>query len=462
MLGRRLRSISLPLRFIAPLTLTLAVLAYAIVPLVDSLTLRWWTSDLDIRARLIANTMQDQLGELVAQEAGSRINSLFTRALQDERLYAIALCTPDGQLTYRTVTYPDSLGCHAPRTNEGLSSAAVRLPHGLVHVVEESVLVGEHSVGTLMLIHDMSFVERRSADTRRYLIIFFVVLGIVISLVTVLVAHLSWRGWLAGMRALLRGEGIVQPFGPQSDPDLQPLVSDLRALLHQVDVAHRPRDQNGPWNPEMLRSVLREHFRGDQILLLSNREPYLHVREASGKIVVRRPASGLVTAMEPIMRACSGTWVAHGSGSADREVVDRHDHMRVPPDHPSYTLRRVWLSPEEEQGYYYGFANEGLWPLCHFAHVRPVFRSADWAQYIRVNRRFADAVAAEARTEDPVVLIQDYHFALAPRLISERLPKATIITFWHIPWPNAESFGICPWRDEILSGMLGSSILGFH
>ncbi len=142
--------------------------------------------------------------------------------------------------------------------------------------------------------------------------------------------------------------------------------------------------------------------------------------------------------------------------------MDRNDRVPVPPARPSYTLRRVWLSREEEQGYYYGFANEGLWPLCHIAHVRPVFRSTDWEQYVAVNQRFADAVIAEARTDDPVVLVQDYHFALLPRMVSEVLPRATIITFWHIPWPNPESFGICPWREEILEGLLGSTILGFH
>ena len=130
------------------------------------------------------------------------------------------------------------------------------------------------------------------------------------------------------------------------------------------------------------------------------------------------------------------------------------------PGQDDYWLRRVWLTPEEEQGYYYGFANEGLWPLCHVAHVRPVFRESDWEAYRAVNQRFADAVIAEARGEDPVVLVQDYHFALLPAMIREKLPQATILTFWHIPWPNPESFGICPWRREILQGMLGSTILG--
>jgi trehalose-6-phosphate synthase len=178
--------------------------------------------------------------------------------------------------------------------------------------------------------------------------------------------------------------------------------------------------------------------------------------------VIRRPASGLVTAVEPVMRACSGTWIAHGSGSADRSVVDRHDRVGVPPGRNEYVLRRIWLSAEEERGYYYGFANEGMWPLCHVAHVRPVFRESDWEHYRTVNQRFADAVVAEARSEDPVVLVQDYHFALVPAMIRARLPRATVLTFWHIPWPNPESFSICPWRREILEGMLGSTILGFH
>jgi trehalose-6-phosphate synthase len=134
----------------------------------------------------------------------------------------------------------------------------------------------------------------------------------------------------------------------------------------------------------------------------------------------------------------------------------------VPPNNPSYQIRRVWLTPEQENGYYYGFANEGLWALCHIAHVRPIFRSQDWAHYVEVNEKFAQAVVDEAKTDDPVVLVQDYHFALLPKMIRERLPKATVITFWHIPFPNPEVFSICPWREQILEGLLGSSILGFH
>ena len=215
------------------------------------------------------------------------------------------------------------------------------------------------------------------------------------------------------------------------------------------------------WTPDTLRDILNRELRSHDVIVVSNREPFIHVRDGDA-ITIQRPASGLVSAVEPIMRACSGTWIAHGSGSADRDVVDGHDRVPAPEDAAGYRLRRVWLTKEEEQGYYYGFANEGLWPLCHIAHVRPTFSSKDWEQYELVNRRFADTVAAEAKSAHPIVLVQDYHLALVPRMVRERLPGATIITFWHIPWPNPEAFAICPWREELLRGLLGSSILGFH
>jgi len=215
------------------------------------------------------------------------------------------------------------------------------------------------------------------------------------------------------------------------------------------------------WKPATLKSFLHDHLAGDEVLIVSNREPYIHNRKDEA-IEVQVPASGVVTALEPIMRACSGVWIAHGNGSADRDVVDVRGHVRVPPDAPSFDIRRVWITPEEEAGYYYGFSNEGIWPLCHLAHVRPVFRSADWQQYRAINERFAMTVVEEAKTDNPVVLIQDFHLALVPKMVRDHLPNATIITFWHIPWPNPERYAICPWYIEILEGLLGSSILGFH
>ncbi len=215
------------------------------------------------------------------------------------------------------------------------------------------------------------------------------------------------------------------------------------------------------WSPDTLRKILADDLPETQVIVVSNREPYIHNTRDDG-IELLVPASGLVSALEPITRACAGTWIAYGGGTADRFTVDENDRVEVPPGNPSYTLRRVWLTEEEYQAYYLGFANEGLWPLCHIAFTRPIFRASDWQVYEAVNRKFADTVVAEARNERPIVLVQDYHFALLPRMIRERLPEAIIITFWHIPWPNSEVYSICPWRERILEGLLGSSIIGFH
>lgn len=454
------RSLKLSLRFVFPLVVALALLAYAVVPLVDNLTLRWSVRDMDIRSRLITRTLQEPLQELLAQDNRQKIDSLLLRATQDERLLALGFCSQEQQLIFRTPAFPAVITCTSAKAQ---SPQLLTLAQGPVHITDNPIEQGGTVIGSLILVHDMSYMVRRSADTREYVILFFVVLGVVVSLITVFVAHLSWHGWIAGVRAMLQGEGIIKPFAqPKLASELQPLIGDLKTLMRSMDAERRLADDSTmTWSPDTLRTLLHKQLTGEKIIVVSNREPYIHSQK-DGEIQVHRPASGLVTAVEPVMRACSGTWIAHGSGTADRETVDAHDRVMVPPEKPEYHLRRIWLTKEEEEGYYYGFANEGLWPLCHIAHVRPVFRTGDWEQYVKINQRFADAVVIEADSDNPVVLVQDYHFALLPAMIRKALPKATIITFWHIPWPNPESFGICPWREELLKGMLGSTILGFH
>jgi trehalose 6-phosphate synthase len=215
------------------------------------------------------------------------------------------------------------------------------------------------------------------------------------------------------------------------------------------------------WTRQGLHELLQRDFTGVKVIAVSNREPYIHRRNGSG-IECIQPASGLTVALDPIMRATGGTWIAHGSGNADRASVDAHDRVAVPPAEPSYTLRRVWLDPELEERYYYGLSNEGLWPLCHIAFHRPIFRSSDWESYREANRIFADAVLEEADGEPAFVFIQDYHFALLPRMLKERNPNLTIAQFWHIPWPNRETFRTFPWKEELLDGLLGNDLLGFH
>ena len=456
-----LNTLRLQLRFLLPLVLVLTAAAFLALPLLDRLTLRWFARDLDLRGNLVATALSDAVADALNDNKGERLQALLERSTQDERLLALGLCSLDGRLLRHSRNYPADLDCPQAQAAAERPAPQLRLASGAVHLSVHTVMGATDPVAQLVMLHDLSFVERRSLDTQRYLVAFIVALGVAIALITVVVAQLSWRGWINGARALLRGEGLIRP--PRASArELEPVAAELRARLRDLDDAYRR--SLGPqthWDPERLRDLLRSQLRGDQVIVVSNREPYIHERRPGG-IEVMRPASGLITAVEPVMRACSGTWIAHGSGSADAEVVDSEDRVRVPPGSGEYTLRRIWLTRAEEQGYYYGLANEGLWPLCHVAHVRPVFRAADWEHYRAVNERFADAVVHEARSEDPVVLVQDYHFALLPGLIRRRLPRATIITFWHIPWPNPESFGICPWRREILQGMLGSTILGFH
>ena len=455
----------LSLRFVLPLMLVLAGIAYAIAPLVDRLTLGWFVRDLDMRSSLIFNTIQEPLQEQLTAGKKAKIREFFNRITQDERLFVVGYCASPTAAALASRPLPEEIRCATLDRWEGSSDHLLPSMHGPLHVTVRTMPTEAAPNGRLVLVHDMSFVTRRSEETKLYLFYLFMGLAAVVSLITVIIAQLSWRGWMAGMRSLLRGEGLLRRPGSGVQPDLpefKPIARDLQRLIHELEAETRTRDESQvTWTPESLRAILHGELRGEDVIVVSNREPYIH-QHRGDHIEAQRPASGLVTALEPIMRACSGTWIAHGSGSADREMVDKHDRVAVPPENPAYQIRRVWLSAEEEAGYYYGFANEGLWPLCHIAHVRPTFRSGDWTQYVAVNRKFAKAVLSEAKTKDPIVLVQDYHFALLPEMIREELPDVTIITFWHIPWPNPESFAICPWRDEVLAGLLGSSILGFH
>jgi len=450
----------LSLRFVIPLALALAALAYAVRPLVDRLTDRWFIRDLDLRSTLIVNAIDGPLSMFVSAGNPAPVRQYFERIARDERLYAIGLCIRPSSQLIASSSMPAAINCAETGRFAKAGGSVISTGPGplLVSVVPVPAIGAE---AQLILLHDMSFMTRRSEETQRYLFYLFVGLAFVVSVITVVIAQLSWRGWIAGLRAIVRGE-MTHGLPARAPDELQPIANDLRALIRDLEAEHRFRDEEQlAWNPETLREILHRELKDEQVIVVSNREPFIHVRQGDS-IAVQRPASGLVTAVEPIMRACSGTWIAHGSGSADKDVVDSRDRIGVPMESPAYTLRRVWLTREQENGYYYGFANEGLWPLCHIAHVRPTFRASDWEAYRDVNQKFANAVISESQGSDPIILIQDYHFALLPRMIREKLPEATIITFWHIPWPNPEAFGICPWRDQLLDGLLGSSILGFH
>jgi trehalose 6-phosphate synthase len=330
----------LSLRFVVPLLLALGLLGYAVVPLVDRMMFGWFVRDLDMRATLVANTARERVHDLVQAHDRRRLLRYFSGLTEDERMFAVGFCPADGSGLVATASLPEDLRCGEIRRAENAQPRLLTRPSGPLLVSVRSLADGGVRLGELVLVHDLSFVARRSAETRKYIFYLFVGLGLTVAFITVVIAQLSWRGWEQGMRAVLRGEGLLRPAGTLVTPELR----------RELETVRRARDEDQvAWAPDTLRSVLHDDLRGQEVIVVSNREPYIHVRE-NGQLYVSRPASGLVTALEPVMRACSGTWIAHGGGSGDHETADRHDRLDVPPppESPAYRLRRVWLNEQQE------------------------------------------------------------------------------------------------------------------
>jgi len=296
---------------------------------------------------------------------------------------------------------------------------------------------------------------------------------ILISLVTLLVVRWNLVDPIAQMADWMKKLRIGEEQGqtpPLKGDIFAPIAREATTLAKNLQAARNAAQkearlrQTGEslWTPERLKELIKIKMDGRPLFVVSNREPYMHLREGK-EVRAIVPAGGLVTALDPILKAAGGTWIAHGSGDADFEVTDAHNRIKVPPEEPAYTLRRIALTKEEEDGYYYGFSNEGIWPLCHIAHIRPIFRKEDWERYYAVNKKFCDTVLEEIEgVKEPAVLIQDYHFTLLPGMIKAARPDARVAVFWHIPWPNPETFGICPWQKELVMGLLGADLIGFQ
>ena len=448
------------IRFAVPTLIAVSILAVFGVPCVDRILAEWFRSDVDLRAQLVAHSMEGSLTGFLERDDKKGLASYLAAITTDERLMAIVLCDEGTKALFTTERTPAEIECSVRRDIGDRGSSIVKLIDGSVEVSSFPMGSANGKPVTALIVHDLSFIDRRQSSARNYVL---ALAGVAASVLALFLGFLFWlliRRWVNELVGDIRGRRFLDD--ARSEPGSRPLLTQIRRVLREVETTQRLEiDFHENWTPQALQQVVRDHLGAPEVFIVSNREPYIHNASPAGP-VVQVPASGIVTALEPIMRACSGTWIAHGSGTADRQVVDSHDRVRVPPEDPSYSLRRVWLSAEEEQGFYYGFANEGVWPLCHLAYVRPAFREVDWQQYQAVNRKFADVVAAESRSKDPLILVQDYHFALLPRLLRERKPAATIALFWHIPWPNAETFGVCPWKQQILTQMLAADILGFH
>ncbi len=434
-------------------------------------------ADLERRTSLLAESLGETVEPLVGQGHSARLQRIVERFGNRERLAGVAVYDMHGLPLAVTQTLaaqfatPPKIATEAMAANREMGDV-VRIGEKQMYIFVLPLRPEEQVAGALALFHDASYIQQRLRQIWQHNFLRLLVQALLISLTTLFVVQLTLVRPLARMTEWIKRlrKGEVNDSSSLSSKDLlNPLAAEVTQLAKSLSAAKAAAEDtrfwqagNSLWTPTSLKEHLRITLHGRSIFVISNREPFIHVKRGK-EIDCIVPASGLVTALEPVLAACEGTWIAHGSGDADGLVVDRADRLRVPAASPQYTLRRVWLTKEEEEGYYYGFANEGLWPLCHIAHTRPVFRAEDWRYYQSVNEKFAQATLAEIEgVEEPCVLIQDYHFALLPRLIKERRPDARVGLFWHIPWPNPESFGICPWQGELLHGMLGADLIGFH
>jgi alpha,alpha-trehalose-phosphate synthase [UDP-forming] len=438
-------------------------------------------NDLARRAELLTESLQESIQPLFEKNERNSEKSMqrvVDRFAQREHMKGIAVYEAGGNLSVMTSTLGDAFK-QIPAVAQ--KSIATDAGHGEFTQIADTPMYlyalplerGEKAAGALLVIYETSYIDSRILLTLRDALVTALLETLLISGLALILVRWTFLDplkrtakWLRRLRA---GETAMPESLPEGElfeqlrKEVKHLARDLGAArAAAAEEAQLREKQASVWTAERLRISLQSKLKGKPLFVVANREPYMHVKGEKG-VEVLVPASGLVTALEPVLEATDGTWVAHGSGNADRETVDELDHLRVPPDLPSYTLRRVWLTKVEIKGYYEGFANEGMWPLCHIAHTRPTFRPEDWLQYQQVNRRFADAVLQEMDgTEAPIVLVQDYHFALLPRMVKDSRPDARVAIFWHIPWPNPEVFGICPWQRELVDGLLGSDLIGFH
>jgi trehalose 6-phosphate synthase len=426
------------------------------------------------QAKVLVENQEKPIEQLLQSDSLGDLQAFTDRFQDRERLKGLAVYDANGQtraithgLEYLFPAAPSAVESALHSQSAGEETSLITA--NPIHVLSVPLHNDGKTIGAVAVFHDVTFIR---ASIWRHA--FFgvaqtlIIVGIVLLIVRWSVGRPMQRmaDWLHDLRT---GKVAAHEDLPEESM-FAPLTKEVAQIATSLTTARAAAEEEARlreaglslWTPERLRISVGSKLDGSRLFVVSNREPYEHKFQGS-TMVWSVPPSGLVTALEPVLRACDGTWIAQATGEADRKAADERGRLRVPPDHPQYSLRRVWLSKEEEQGFYLGFANEGLWPLCHIAHTRPSFRSEDWNHYRTVNQKFAAALNDEIAGEhEPVVLVQDYHFALLPRMIKEKRPDARVAIFWHIPWPNPEAFGICPWQRELLDGMLGADLIGFH
>lgn len=437
-------------------------------------------SDLLHRSTLLAESLKETIEPNFTNKSQYYLQSVVERFTSQERFAGLGIYDNKGEVVAVSSTTPEASSAASEIVANAMDADKengdfMRFGDEKVYFLAVPLHDEQSVVGALMIAQNANYIDERLNEIwRNNLIRLFVQASLLSAAIVLLVRWIIYEPIKILVETLkLARTGNLEQFSDKLPNSLflKPLikeVSNVRSSLLEArstaseEARLRLQKLDSPWTAQRLKEFIKSELKDRIIFLVSNREPYIHTKNG-GKINYYFPASGMVTAIEPMMRACGGMWIAYGSGDADKLVVDKNDKVEVPPDDPKYILKRVWLTEQEENGYYYGFSNEGLWPLCHQAFTRPTFRKEDWEEYKKVNGKFAQVVLSEIKDiEKPVILIQDFHLAALSRMIKNSRPDAIIGLFWHIPWPNPESFSINPWKKEILDGMLGADLIGFH
>lgn len=436
--------------------------------------------DLQIRTALLADSFKEAIRPSYISNNTGPLQSVINKFAGRDRLLGLAIYDNKGRLAAASEGLPSDLIADTEIPQQAMDGDSavgdfLAADAGKAYIFATPLHRDEKVIGALVVFQKADYISAAANQIWETNLLRLLVQSLLFAVALVLL--LRWIVFqpiaklAESIRAARSGKNIASQEIIKSHTFLSPITAEISKISKSLLKAQTAASEearlrlevlDSPWTAERLKEFIKAYLKGRQIYVVSNREPYQHFKVKS-QISYIVPAGGMVTALEPVMEACGGIWLAHGGSDADRLVVDKDNKIAVPPDDPKYVLKRIWLTDAEVQGYYDRFSNEALWPLFHMAHIRPIFRKEDWLEYRKVNYKFAQSLLNEIKNvRRPVVLVQDYHLALVPEFIKNSRPDADVGLFWHIPWPSSEAFSICPWRKEILSGMLGAGVIGFH
>jgi len=435
--------------------------------------------DLEYRTQLLAESFKESIEPVYIANSVTSLQKILNKFADKQRLMGIVVYDSKGVVVASSAGLPEKIVNESSPAQvmdaDNASGSFVTAGKNRVYEFIDPLHQDNAVIGAIMVVQNADYIG--SAITQIWTTNLLRLLMQALVFVAAVVVVLRWLIFRPIFR-IVKSIKSIRTGKPEQELDefeknsfFGPLAEEISKISASLTKARSAASEEArlrmekldtPWTAERLKEFVKVHLKDRKIFAVSNREPYVHNKI---KNEIQEPISvgGMVTAIEPVMEACGGMWLAQAMGNADRETADKDGKLQLPIGESKYTLKRIWLTEKEQKGFYAGFCNEAIWPLCHTAHVRPIFRKEDWKEYKRVNGKFAQNLLNEIKgIQNPLILVQDFHFALLPQMIKKSRPDAKIGLFWHVPWPSPEIFNICPFKKQILEGMLGADILGFH